>query len=92
MESVSGAALADQRCAFLAGEFTLERRPILRYISLLTLSTRESVVAGRGTRDTNDLAMYIAASTIGAEHISPMPFASSPAKARKVENLQAVAA
>ena len=66
MESVSGAVLADERCALLAGEFTLERRPILRYISLLTLSTRESVIAGRGTRDTSDPAMHIAATTIGA--------------------------
>ena len=66
MESVSEAVLAEQRCAFLAEEFTLERRPIFRYVSLLTLSTRESVIAGSGTRDTSDPAMHIAATTIGA--------------------------
>ena len=66
MESVSGAVLADQRCACLVEEFTLKRRPILGYISLVTLSTRESVIAGRGTRDTSDPAMHIAATTIGA--------------------------
>ena len=82
MITVSKALLADKRGTRLDEQLTLASRPVLRYIGLVTFSARESVVARGGTRDTNDPAMCITASTIGEEHISPVLSASSHAKAR----------
>ena len=92
MVPVSKALLADKRCACPVEQLTLESRPILRYVGLVTLSTWESVDAGGSTRDANDLAVLINAATIGAKHISATAMASSPTKARQVEDVQADAA
>ena len=92
MVPVATALLADDRRACVVERLTFGGGPILRYVGLVTLSTWESVHAGGSTRDVNDLAVLINATTIGAKHISPTAMASSPTEARQVEDVQADAA